>query len=317
MRLGSYIVYALFKGENMNKFVIFSDSTCDLTTEQRKEHNIEFARMLVNWTDKDGVFHETYADLDWNEMSPSEYYNLMKQGYMIFTSQITEQEFDLQFIPHFEKGEDILYIACSSGLSQSGALAERLFKEKYSKKYPNCTLRVVDSLTSVMSQGIQVLDAAEMRDKGMSMEEIAQTLEKTRLAYNQSATVEDLTTLGKHGRVKASAAFFGNIFGVKPILVSDAHGINFAVEKCKGRRNSLMRIVSLCAERVIDPQNQTCYICEADIKPEDLELLLNQLKPIGFKNIVVQKLGPIIAASCGPATVGIYYKGKEELRVGE
>lgn len=301
----------------MNKFVIFTDSTSDLTTEQRKSHNIEFCRMLVNWTDKDKKFHETYADLDWKELSPHQYYQLMRDGALIMTSQITEEEFDLKFTPFFQKGMDILYLACSSGLSASGALAERLFNEKYSKKYPNCKLRVVDTLTSVMSQGLMVLDAADMRDKGMSMEDIAVTIEKTRLSYNQTATVEDLTTLGRHGRVKASAAFFGNIFGVKPILVSDAAGMNFAVEKCKGRRNSLMRIAAIVKERVISPETQTCYISEAEARPEDIELLKSQLAPIGFKEIIVQPLGPIIAASCGPATIGVYYKGLEETRVGE
>lgn len=301
----------------MNKFVIFSDSTCDLTTKQRKDHGIEFVRMLVNWTDKDKVFHETYADLDWSEITPTEYYNLMRDGSIIMTSQVTEQEFDLKFVPYFEKGMDVLYLACSSGLSASGALAERLFAEKYSKKYPKCTLRVVDTLTSVMAQGLMVLDAAEMRDQGKSMEEIAQIIEKTRLSYNQAATVEDLTTLAKHGRVKASAAFFGNIFGVKPILISDAKGMNFAIEKMKGRRNALLRLASLTKERVIDAKNQICYICEADAKPEDIELLVSQLKTVGFKAIEVQKLGPIISASCGPATIGVYYKGQEELRVGE
>ena len=301
----------------MNKFVIFVDSTSDLTTKQRKDHNIEYARMLVNWTDKDKKFHEIYADLDWTEMSPSQYYNLMRDGAIIMTSQVTEQEFDLKFIPHFEKGEDILYIACSSGLSASGALAERLYREKYSKDYPNCKLRVVDSLISVMGQGMMALDAADMRDAGKTMEEIAEILEKSRLSYNQSATVEDLTTLAKHGRVKASTAFFGNIFGVKPILISDAKGNNFAIEKAKGRRNALMRVASLTKERVVAPEKQTCYVCEADAKPEDLELLVSQLKGVGFKVIVVQKLGPIISASCGPATIGVYYKGKEETRIGE
>ena len=134
------------KEKTMNKFVIFVDSTSDLTTQQRKDHNIEYARMLVNWTDKDKKFHETYADLDWTEMSPTEYYNIMRDGSVIMTSQVTEQEFDLKFIPHLEKGEDILYLACSSGLSASGQLAARLYKEKYSKDYPNCKIRVVDTL---------------------------------------------------------------------------------------------------------------------------------------------------------------------------
>ena len=301
----------------MSKFVIFTDSTSDLTTEQRKSHGIEYVRMLVNWTDKDKKFHETYADLDWTEMSPSEYYNLMRDGAVIMTSQVTEQEFDLKFIPHLEKGEDILYFACSSGLSASGALAERLFKEKYSKKFPERTIRVVDTLTSVMAEGTMVLDAAEMKEAGKSLEEIAQTIEKTRLSYNQSATVEDLSTLAKHGRVKAATAFFGNIFGVKPILISDAKGMNFAIEKAKGRRNALLRVASLAKERVIAPEKQVCYVCEADARPEDLELLVGQLKQIGFKDVVVQKLGPIISASCGPATIGVYYKGQEETRIGE
>ena len=306
------------KGVNkMNKFVIFADSTSDLTTEQRKAHNIEYARMLVNWTDKDKVFHETYADLDWSEMSPTEYYNLMRDGAVIMTSQVTEQEFDLKFIPHLEKGEDILYLACSSGLSASGALAERLYKEKYSKQFPNCKVRVVDTLISVMGQGLMALRAAELRDAGKSLDEIAEEIERERLSYNQTATVEDLTTLAKHGRVKASTAFFGNIFGVKPILISDAKGNNFAVEKAKGRRNALLRLAAITKERVIAPEKQNCYVCEADAKPEDLELLVSQLKQIGFKEVVVQKLGPIIAASCGPATIGVYYKGKEETRVGE
>ena len=301
----------------MNKFVIFVDSTSDLTTKQRKDHNIEYARMLVNWTDKDKNFHETYADLDWTEMSPTEYYNIMRDGSVIMTSQVTEQEFDLKFIPFLEKGYDILYLSCSSGLSASGQLAARLYKEKYSKQFPNCKIRVVDTLISVMGQGYMALDAADMRDAGKSLDEIADEIEKVRNTYNQTATVEDLTTLAKHGRVKAAKAFFGNLFGVKPILISDAKGNNFAVEKAKGRRNALIRVAQIVKERVINPEKQICYVCEADAKAEDLELLVSQLKEIGFKDVVTQKLGPIISASCGPATIGVYYKGQEETRIGE
>lgn len=301
----------------MKKFALIGDSTCDLTTEQRKKHNIEYCRMLVNWKDKANNIHEIHADLDWEEIGFHDYIELMRNGMTIMTSQITEEEFDEKFIPHFEKGEDILYIACSSGLSASGALAERLFKEKYSKKYPECKLVVVDSLTSCMAQGIMLLDAAEMRDAGKSIDEIAKYITENRLCYNQAATVEDLTTLAKHGRVKASKAFFGNIFGVKPMLVSDAHGINYSVETQKGRRNALLRIVSMVKERVIDPKNQDCYVTTAEAKQEDVDLLVNGIKEIGFRNVIVQNYGPIISASCGPATIGAYYKGQPETRVGE
>lgn len=301
----------------MGKFVIFSDSTCDLTTEQRKNHNIEYVRMFVNWTDKSKQLHELHADLDWEEISFHDYINLMRDGTIIMTSQVTESEFDEKFIPFFEAGQDILYIACSSGLTPSGALAERLFLKKYSKKYPKCRLFVVDSLTSCMAEGIMVLDAAEMRDNGKTIEEIVDYLEKNKLCYNQAATVEDLTTLAKHGRVKATAAFFGNVFGVKPLLISDAKGVNYAVEKQKGRRNALLRIISMVKERVIDPEKQDCYVTTAEAKAEDVDLLVNGLKEIGFRNIIVQNYGPIISASCGPATIGAYYKGQAETRIGE
>lgn len=301
----------------MNKFVIFSDSTCDLTTEQRKARNIEYVRMLVNWTDKKKEMHEIHADLDWEEIGFHDYIQLMRDGNTIMTSQITEKEFDEKFIPHLKKGEDILYIACSSGLSTSGGLAQRLAKEKYSKQFPKAKLVVIDSLTSCMAQGLMVLEAADMRDAGKSIDEIAKYLEENKLCYNMAATVEDLTTLAKHGRVKAAAAFFGNIFGVKPMLVSDAKGMNYAVEKEKGRRNALLRIVSMVKERVIDAKKQDCYVTTAEARQEDVDLLVNGLKEIGFRNVIVQNFGPIISASCGPATIGAFYKGQPETRIGE
>lgn len=301
----------------MNKIALFGDSTCDLTTETRKARNIDYVRMLVNWTDKEKKNHEIYASLDWETISPKEYIDLMRVGYVIFTSQVTEQEFDEKFIPHLEKGEDILYISCSSALSQSGNLAVRLAKEKYAKKYPNSKIVVIDSLTSCMAQGLMILKAADLRDAGKSIDDIASEIERTKLCYNQTATVEDLTTLAKHGRVKAAKAFFGNIFGVKPILISDAKGNNYAAEKAKGRRNALVRCAEIVKERVIDPEKQVCYITHADAKQEDIDLVVGKMKELGFKDVIVQYFGPIITASCGPATFGIYYFGKEETRVGE
>lgn len=301
----------------MNKIALFGDSTCDLTPEIRKARDIDYVRMLVNWKDKEKKDHEIYASLDWDVLSPKEYYDLMRNGAVILTSQVTEQEFDEKFVPHLKKGEDILYIACSSALSASGSLAVRLAKEKYANQYPNSRIVVVDSLCSCMGQGSMILKAADMRDAGKSLDEIADYVTKERLRFNQAATVEDLSTLAKHGRVKAAKAFFGNIFGVKPIIISDGKGNNYAVEKAKGRRNALVRLAEIVKERVIKPEEQICYVSHADARPEDVELVVSKIKEIGFKDVVVGNLGPIISATCGPATFGIYYYGQEETRIGE
>lgn len=302
----------------MNKFAIIGDSTCDLTTEQRKAHNIDYARMIVSWTDKDKKLQERHADLDWKEYSVKEYYDILRAGFRIITSQVTEQEYDEVFGRHLKAGEDILYIACSSGLSASLKLAERLWNEKYSKQYPNQRLIIVDSLLSAMGQGSMLLYAAEQRDKGASMDEIAKWLEENKLKFNQIATVESLEYLKRAGRVKASAAFFGNIFGVKPMLISDIKGMNYAFEKVKGRRNALIRLAEFVRDNVVDAEKQTIYITHADARQEDVDLVVSKVKEMcNFKEIVVQYLGPIIGCSTGPGTFGVYFFGKEVTVAGE
>lgn len=302
----------------MNKIAIIGDSTCDLTTQMRKDRDIDYARMLISWTDKEKKTHEIYASLDWEVLSPKQYFDLLRDGNRIITSQITEQEFDEVFLRHLKAGQDIVYIACSSALSASIHLAERLVKEKYSKEFPNQKIAVIDSLLSCAGQGLMLLRAADMRDQGKSVEDITKEIETTRLNYNQVATVESLEYLGRAGRVKASAAFFGNIFGVKPMLISDAKGNNYAIEKVKGRRNALLRIVEMTKELVVNPEKQVCYMGHADAKPEDVELVRSKLMEVcKFKDVIVNTLGPIIGGTTGPGTVAVYFYGKEVTVVGE
>ena len=68
-------------------------------------------------------------------------------------------------------------------------------------------------------------------------------------------------------------------------------------------------------EKYVLLKKKNCYIQAVENKLGPFRILLDNLS--GFKNIEIQKLGPIISASCGPATLGVYYKGQEELRVGE
>ncbi len=304
----------------MAKFAIIGDSTCDLTPEMRKARDIDYARMLVSWTDvKDKSEHEIYASLDWDQgLTVKEYYDVLRAGNRIITSQVTEQEYDEVFGRHLEKGEDILYIACSSGLSASLKLAQRLANDKYSKKYPDRKIVIIDSLISCMGQGMMLLRAADMRDEGKTIEEIAKELEETKLCYNQVATVETLDYLKRAGRVKAAKAFFGNLFGVKPILISDTAGMNHAVDKGKGRKGSIIRVAEMVKETAVEPEKRICYVLHADAKPEDVELMVSKIKElVPFKEIKVMYLGPIIGCSTGPGTFGIYYYGKEVTISGE
>ncbi len=302
----------------MNKIAIIGDSTCDLTPEIRKNRDIDYCRMRVSWTDKEKKEHEIYASLDWEDISHADYFDMLAGGTRVFTSQVTEQEFDLVFERHLAKGEDILYISCSSALSASIQLARRLVAEKYSKKYPNQKMFMVDSLCACVGQGLMLMHAADMRDAGKTIGEIATYFEENKLRYHQLATVENLDTLKRAGRVKASKAFFGNLFGLKPILISDAIGNNYAIEKVKGRRNALLRLVEMTKAEVVKPEEQVCWISDAECKQEDLELLVSKIKEeVPFKEIKVVPMGPIIGGTTGKGTIALYFVGEKVTVVGE
>ena len=302
----------------MAKFAVIGDSTCDLTPELRKEFDIDYARMRVSWTSKDKKEHEIFASLEWDQgISHQEYFDMLAAGTRIFTSQISEQEYDEVFGRHLKAGEDVLYISCSSALSASVQLARRL-APKYEKQFPGRKVIIVDPLNSCMGQGMMLLKASEMRKEGKSIEEVATWLEEHKLEYNQIATVENLTTLKNAGRVKASKAFFGNLFGVKPLLISDAKGNNYAIEKQKGRRNALLRIVEMAKELAVEPEKSLCWVSDAECKPEDIELLVSNLKSeVKFQDVKVVPMGPIIGGTTGKGTVGVYFFGKKVEVVGE
>ena len=301
------------KGDmNMAKFKIFGDSCSDLPTEIRKQFDIEYVHMgLV----VDG--EEKRADLDWIDYTPEEFYGWLKEGKKVKTTQVSVPEFEECFTPALEAGYDILYIGCSSALSGSVNTCEVLVKPALLEKYPDRKIVVIDSLNASGSEGLMLVRASQLRGEGKSIEEVAKWIEANKLRFHFFATVDTLTYLKNAGRIKGSKAFFGNIFGVKPMIISDAKGNNYAVEKAKGRRNALIRLVEVVKERVIKPETQVCYVSHADARPEDVELVVSKIKELGFKDVVVGNLGPIISASCGPATFGVYYLGQEETRIGE
>lgn len=288
----------------MKKIAIITDSCSDLTKEAREKYSIDYVQMNITYDNK-----ELPASLDWDLYTPQEMYGLMKAGTRIKTTQVPPSTFTEVFTKCLEAGQDVVYVAISSALSGSVNTAI-VIAEELNAKYKN-KVYCVDCLNSCMGEGLMAIEAAVLRDSGKSAEEIVATLESEKLKYLQFCAVGDLTYLKRAGRVKASAAFFGNLFGVKPILISNRAGENFAIKKVKGRKNSLDEIVNLAKENIENPSEQIIAVMHADCL-EDAQYLKerveNELHP---KEVYLNYIGPIIGASAGPDTVAIYCKGKE------
>ena len=129
---------------------------------------------------------------------------------------------------------------------------------------------------------------------------------------NQYVTGHSLAALARAGRLKSTSAFFGNLIGVKPILISDANGYQVASKKVKGRAKSLSEIAYLLKESIVSPEEQTIYLTHADCSAEEVEKLVSTIKSeIPCKEIEIGYIGPIIGASIGPDAIGIWAFGRE------
>ena len=235
----------------------------------------------------------------------------MRSGKRYKTVQVTVKTFDEKFREHLSKGEDILYIACSSGLSGSVKTAQVISQELRSD-FPDRKIVCIDSLISGLGQGSMAIKAAQMRDEGKSLDETAAWIEDNKLFFNQYGTVENLDYLKAAGRVTASSAFFGNLFSVKPILISDLEGHNLAVKKVKGRKSSLYELAAMTAQYITDPLSQTIYIGHADDE-EAANVVAEKIKElIPGASTSLYVIGPIVGASVGPGTIIVFYSGRHK-----
>ncbi len=289
----------------MRPVKIITDSCSDLPKDLREKYDIDYVRMKTVYDGK-----ETWASLDFEYYTPKELYDIMRAGNRVLTTQVPTEEFERVFGHYLEQGMDIVYIGCclkQSGSVNTGAIVRRKLLETYTDANVFC----VDSLNACIGEGMLAIRCAEYRDQGMDAKAIYEKILPERKTVNEFCTVHTLDCLKRAGRVKASSAFFGNLLGVKPILIADYEGNQFAFKKVKGRKASLQEIVNLMKEAVVKPEEQTCYLVHADCIDEANELAELVKASIPFKDVRVEYIGPIIGASVGPETIGLWAFGNE------
>lgn len=290
----------------MKDFLIYTDSTSDLNKQLREEYDVLYVPMNYVVDDVEYV-----ASLDWESHSVREFYDLMRNGKRVFTTQVPKNVYEDAFKAAAQQGKDVLYISCSSALSGSVNTAI-LVAQQVMEEFPGTQICCVDSLISSLGQGSLVMEASRMRADGKSVTETAKHIEDIRLCVNQCGTVASMEYLSRAGRIKASKAFFGNLFGVKPIIISDRKGQNYAYKKVKGTANARTAIAEHIKDAA-DGNYDIAYITHADCA-EDAEALRDALLNIApFKKVIMGTIGPIVGASVGPGTIILFCHGKEVL----
>ena len=290
----------------MRPVKVITDSCSDLTPELMEKYNIDYAQMNTVFEGK-----TTPADLAWTREQAHAFYDLIRAGNRVTTTQVPVEEFQRVFRKYLDEGYDIVYVGCSSKQSGSVNTAEVLSR-KLREEYPDASVYSVDSLHASTGEGVLAIEAAKAAAEGKSAAEVASFVKERRKYLNQFVTVHSLDALKRAGRVKASSAFFGNLMGVKPILIADADGEQTAVKKAKGRAGSFREIVALLKDTMTSPEEQTVYFSHSDCSDEEVETLKKMvLEETGCKDVYVGLIGPIIGASIGPDAVALFGFGRE------
>lgn len=291
----------------MRKVKILTDSCSDLNKELMDKYDIDYVKMNTVY---EGV--TSPADLTWTPEDVHKMYNLMREGKRITTTQVPVEEFTKVFTKYIENGFDIVYIGCS--LKQSGSVnTGAVVAKQILAKNPDAQIFCIDSKNACLGEGLLAIEASKFAANGdRSAQEVNDYVISIRKTIHEYATVHTLDYLKRAGRVKGPAAFFGNLMGVKPIIIADANGEQAAFKKVKGRQNSLKEIINLLKESIVNPEEQTVYIGHADCSEEEVKSFVDLVKKeIPCKEIFVGYIGPIIGASIGPDAFVINGIGNE------
>ena len=284
-----------------DKYVLMTDSACDISPEKLAEWKVELIRMPFLFTDtgKEQLDHDQPF---------KEFYQAMRAGKVAKTSSVNVDTFERAFTLMLESGRDLLYLAFSSGLSvtcENAKKAAATMKEKF----PERNIHVIDSLAASAGEGLFVYLAVKNQEAGMSMEENIAALEADVLHVCHWFTVDDLVYLKRGGRVSATTALLGTALNVKPVLHVDNEGHLIKITQVHGRKKSIRTMAEKLGETIVP--NSPIFISNGDC-PEDAEMLQTILKEQYGKEVdLITDIGSVIGAHSGPGTLALFFLGTE------
>lgn len=288
-------------------FVIVTDSAANIPTPMAQELKITVIPFSYFIEGKEYICHNTES------FDSKAYYDSIRAGTLVSTSQVTPQKYIDTFSPILKDGKDILFIGLSSGVSgsfSSAGTAAAQLKESY----PQRTIALVDSLGASLGEGLLALYAAEFKASGKTLSETLKLVSDIRDRMCQVFTVDSLAHLRRTGRCSNITAVIGTLLHIKPVLKGDETGHIVSFKKIKGRAAAICELAALYEAHAIDPQVQTVGISHGDCLQDALELekLIRQKNPPA--KIVTVCHEPATGSHVGPGMLALYFVGGSGVR---
>ena len=292
----------------MEKFLLSTDSTCDLYHDYIVENRI--ARVPLTFTvEKKGSMEDRLDDFH----SYAEYvsfYNELRAGAFSRTAMLNYSAHYNHFLKLAEGGaEEVVHVTISSGLSPTKDVAAQAAAD-VKKLYPKFNVTVLDPLTATVGQGCIVMLALKCRNEGKTAEETRDYCYSKRLHIQHFIVPNNLAYLRKGGRISAAAAAFGNLLDIKPIISFDKEGRLFPLAKVKGVRKAVSFIKAKMEKEGPDELGMV-YVVHTDNMPIANELVEYVRARFGIDPFL-HIMGPVIGSHVGPDAFALGYISKSE-----
>ena len=284
---------------------IFSDSSCDISDELLAARQITRIPFYVS-------FDQVEYSKEIEEISLAEFYKrLTSEKIFPKTSLPTIEDYCRHFRSAVKNGDDVLCICITplfSGSFQSATNAKDLILEDY----PNAKIRIVNSMQATGAQGLTVLAAADMRDAGFSLDEIAAKLGTLVTTSRIIFTVGTLEYLRRGGRIGKVSALAGSLLHIQP-LIELYDGELMPYGTVRGRKKALHRIVEITGEyfekNELSFEDYTFGVISGESAMEECLQVRIALEALTGQMVTLDpfSVGVTIGTYTGPDPVGITF----------
>ena len=290
----------------MGSFVLTCCSTVDMKKEFFEQRHIPY--VCFHYT-MDGA---TYPD-DLGQSIPfPEFYSRIAKGATPVTSQVNVEEYCDFFEPFLKEGKDILHLTLSSGISgtyNSACVA----REEMSSRYPERTIVIVDSLGASAGYGLLIDAVADLRDKGVSLEEAREWTEDNKLFVHHWFFSTDLTSFKRGGRISATSAMLGTVLNICPLMNIDETGHLIPRQKIRTKKKAIQEIINTMEAHAKGGRDYSgkCFLsysaCEDDAR--EVAALVEERFPNLSGKVMLNSIGAVIGSHTGPGTVALFFWG--------
>lgn len=292
-------------------FEIIVDSAANLPAVTAKEYGIKVLSFTNLVNGKELICFDPDLTPEQERAKGTEYYNAMRAGADVKTGLISTALFEDAFREALLAGHDVLYFSLSKNISgnyNSARLAAESLQEAFGDTHK---IRLIDSLNASLAQGILAIYASEMRERGMSVDEVADLLETYPQKMNGVFTVGDLKYLSKTGRITGTVAVIGNVLQIKPILRGNKDGYIVSFKNCRGRKAALNQLVKLVCSNIVEPEKQIIGIAHADAYEDSLYVMDAIQKRITVRGFLNTSYDYCTGSHVGPDTIALFFMAKD------